>query len=287
VLQALARRELGEGDALGHFVVIGGGFSGVEVAGALADFVRSASRHYAATRAGGFTVTLLHDGERLLPELPPALGNAAGRSLMRRGVQVRCGSRAAAIHADAVQLSDGLRLPAATVICTVGTRPNPLAQALGLPMQRGRISTEADGRVLGEPHLWALGDCAAQPNAWDGQVCPPTAQFAVAQARALAANLLRHLRDAPTRPFAYRARGMMATTGHLKGVALLFGLRLSGLPAWLLWRGYYLLRMPTLGRKLRIWVEWTWGLFFPLDVTHLRFTRTADVDRTSSSSTPN
>jgi NADH dehydrogenase len=91
----------------------------------------------------------------------------------------------------------------------------------------------------------------------------------------------------PTRPFAYRARGMMATTGHLKGVALLFGLRLSGLPAWLLWRGYYLLRMPTLGRKLRIWVEWTWGLFFPLDVTHLRFTRTADVDRTSSSSTPN
>jgi NADH:ubiquinone reductase (H+-translocating) len=160
---------------------------------------------------------------------------------------------------------------------------------LALPTLRGRIVTEADGRVdgaVGQRGVWALGDCAAQPNALDGSICPPTAQFAVAQARQLADNLLRQLRGEPTRPFAYVARGMMATTGHLNGVATLFGVRLSGLPAWLLWRGYYLLRMPTLGRKLRIWVEWTWGLFFPLDITHLRFTRTVDVDRAPSSSSP-
>ncbi len=71
---------------------------------------------------------------------------------------------------------------------------------------------------------------------------------------------------------------MMATTGHLRGVAQLFGLRLAGLPAWLLWRAYYLLLMPTLGRKLRIWLEWTWGMFFPADITHLRFTRTSEAD---------
>lgn len=87
------------------------------------------------------------------------------------------------------------------------------------------------------------------------------------------------MRYKATRPFAHTARGMMATTGHLKGVAAVFGLRLAGLPAWLLWRGYYLLRMPTFGRKLRIWVEWTWSLFFPLDITHLRFTRTIELDR--------
>ncbi|KQV87545.1 NAD(P)/FAD-dependent oxidoreductase [Pelomonas sp. Root1237] len=283
VLQALARVELCDDAtqrrALAHFVVIGGGFSGVEVAGALADFVKSASRHYPRTRAAGFGITLLHDGDRLLPELPPALGDAAARSLSRRGVHVRCGTRAARISADAVELSGGQKLPSATVVCTVGTRPNPLVEALALPLQRGRVATGADGRVSGEPGLWALGDCAAQPNARDGQTCPPTAQFAVAQAKALADNLLRCLSGQPTRPFAHAARGMMATTGHLKGVALLFGLRLSGLPAWLLWRGYYLLRMPTLGRKTRIWVEWTWGLFFPLDITHLRFTRTTEVDR--------
>lgn len=287
VLQALARLELCADlptrRALAHFVVIGGGFSGVEVAGALADFVRSASRHYPRAHAEGLRITLLHDGPRLLPELPATLGAAAERSLKRRRVQVRCDTRAARLHGDGVELADGRLLPSTTVVCTVGTQPNPLALALVLPMQRGRIATGADGQVQGEPGLWALGDCAAQPNARDGQICPPTAQFAVAQAEALADNLLRRLAGRPGRPFDHAARGMMATTGHLKGVALVFGLRLSGLPAWLLWRAYYLLRMPTAGRKLRIWVEWTWGLFFPLDITHLRFTRTADADRSSAS----
>ncbi|HEV8691841.1 MAG TPA: FAD-dependent oxidoreductase [Ideonella sp.] len=299
VLQALARIELSydpaQRRALGHFVVVGGGFSGVEVAGALADFVRSARRHYPKAQDAGLQVSLLHDGARLLPELPAALGEAAARSLSQRGVQVRCGAKVARVSADGVELDDGEALASATVVCTVGTQPNPLVRTLGLSLQRGRIVTQADGRVDGVPGesssgLWALGDCAAQPNARDGSTSPPTAQFAVAQARQLAANLLRTLRGQPTRPFSYQARGMMATTGHLKGVATLFGLRLAGLPAWLLWRGYYLLRMPTFGRKLRIWVEWTWGLAFPLDITHLRFTRTADIDRAppaaSSSSSP-
>jgi NADH dehydrogenase len=162
VLQALARIELCDDalqrHALRHFVIIGGGFSGVEVAGAVADFIKSASRHYPRTRAGGFSVSLLHDGSRLLPELPAALGDAAERSLTRRGVQVRCGARAARIHGDGVELADGQALASATVICTVGTRPNPLVEALSLPMQRGRITTGADGRVQGEPALWALGD---------------------------------------------------------------------------------------------------------------------------------
>ena len=78
----------------------------------------------------------------------------------------------------------------------------------------------------------------------------------------------------------------MATTGHLKGVAQLFGLRLAGLPAWLLWRAYYLSRMPTLGRKFRIWVEWTWSMFFAADITHLRFTRTSEADREPLSQNP-
>ena len=288
VLQALARIELNydpaQRRALGHFVVVGGGFSGVEVAGALADFVRSARRHYPKAQEAGLMVSLLHDGERLLPELPATLGEAAARSLAQSGVQVRCGAKVARVSAEGVELADGEALASATVVCTVGTQPNPLARTLGLPLQRGRIVTQADGRVDGAPGLWALGDCAAQPNARGGNTCPPTAQFAVAQAHQLAANLLRTLRGEPTRPFSYQARGMMATTGHLKGVATLFGLRLAGLPAWLLWRGYYLLRMPTFGRKLRIWVEWTWGLAFPLDITHLRFTRTAEVDRAPSSS---
>jgi len=282
VLQRLAHIELTQNAddrrALGRFVVIGGGFSGVEVAGSLADFLRSARRYYRRIGDGELGVTLLHDGERLLPELPARLGDAAAHSLRQRGVDVRLSARAAAVSADAVRLVDGARIASRTVICTIGTQAQPLIEQLGLPTTRGRLATAPDGVVRGAPGLWAIGDCAAVPNAADGdRASPPTAQFAVAQADLLARNLLAHLAGRPTRPFSHRSKGMMATVGHLKGVALAFGLPLSGLPAWLLWRAYYLMRMPTLGRKLRIWVEWTWGLVFPLDITHLRFTRTGEA----------
>jgi NADH dehydrogenase len=100
----------------------------------------------------------------------------------------------------------------------------------------------------------------------------------VAQARVLARNLVAAIDRRATTPFGHVSKGMMATTGHLKGVAQVGRLKLTGLPAWLLWRAYYLLRMPTLGRKVRIFVEWTWSMFFAADITHLRFTRTDEAD---------
>jgi NADH dehydrogenase len=285
VLQRLASVELCHDEAQrrqhGHIVVVGGGFSGVEVAGALADFMRSARRHYPGIRDGELAVTLLHDGERLLPELPAPLGHAAARSLCQRGVNVRLGDKAVQVDAVSVSLANGALLGTRMVICTVGTRANPVVTSLGLDSVRGRIQVLPDCAVDEARDVWALGDCAAVPNEAGG-VSPPTAQFAVAQAGQLAANLIAHLHGQSTRPFTYQSKGMMATTGHHKGVAQAFGLHLSGLPAWLLWRAYYLSRMPTFGRKLRIWVEWTWSLFFSADITHLRFTRTHEVDSTQS-----
>ena len=285
VLRRVARMEL-ESDPhvrarLGHFVVIGGGFSGVETAGELADCLRGIASYYPRVEAAALRVTLLHDLAELLPELPPALGAAAARSLRRRGVDVRTRARAARISEHEVELADGAILQAATVICTVGTRANPLVEAAGFPLERGRIVTLPDFSVPGHEGIWALGDCAAVPNAHDARTAPPTAQFAVRQAHALAENVLASLHGAPTRAFRYRPRGAMAAIGHRKGVALVFGVPLRGLPAWLAWRAYYLSRMPTFGRKLRIFVEWTWGMFFPNDITHLRFERTRDLDRAS------
>lgn len=282
VLQRIARIELESDPAarrrLGRFVVIGGGFSGVEVAGALADFLRGALRHYPRVRQEELGVTLLHDGDRLLPELPASLGEAARRSLAARGIAVRLQARAVRASADGVALEDGTFAEGATVICTIGTRPNPLVERIGLATHRGRIVVEPDLSVPGAHAVWALGDCALVPLEEPGRAAPPTAQFAIAEARLLARNIAARAAGRPTRPLRYASKGMMATTGHLKGVAEVFGLRLSGLPAWLLWRAYYLMRMPTLGRKLRIWVEWTWGMAFPADVTHLRFPRTSEAD---------
>lgn len=280
VLQRLARIEL-ESDAparrrLGHFTIIGGGFSGVEVAGSLSDFLRGALRFYPRVARDELKVTLLQDGERLLPELPASLGASAARSLAARGVDVRLGARAVRVEADGVVLADGDRIHTSTVVCTIGTRANPFVEQLDLPLQRGRIVTERDLSVTGRPGVWALGDCALVHNG--DTLAPPTAQFAVAEAHVLARNLLAAIEQRPTAAFSHRSRGMMATTGHLKGVAQIGRLRFSGLPAWLLWRAYYLLRMPTAGRKLRIWVEWTWAMAFAADITHLRFTRTAEAD---------
>jgi NADH dehydrogenase len=133
-------------------------------------------------------------------------------------------------------------------------------------------------RLRGSSNVWAIGDCALVINDLDHKPAPTTAQFAVREAQVLASNLLAMLAGQPTRAFSHRSRGAMAAIGHRKGVADLFGIPLSGLPAWLLWRAYYLAQMPTLGRKLRIFVEWTWGMFFPNDITHLRFSRSHDLD---------
>jgi NADH dehydrogenase len=299
VLQRIARIEL-ESDPmlrrrLGHFVVIGGGFSGVEVAGTLADFLRGARRYYPRVDAGELRVTVLEGADRLLLELPESLADSALESLMQRGIDVRLKARAASVDANGVTLDEGTRLDASTVICTIGTQANPLAAQLGLRLERGRIATAADLSVSGVANVWAIGDCALirndlpHPNPLpQGEgarpvYAPPTAQFAVAEARALAVNLAARIAGRPTTAFRYASKGSMATTGHLKGVAQLLGVRLSGLPAWLLWRAYYLLQMPTLGRKLRIWVEWTWAMFFAADITHLRFTRTHEADAEGAS----
>ena len=282
VLQRVARIEL-ETDPtlrsqLGHFIVIGGGFSGVEVAGELADFLHSALRFYPRVKPSELHVTLLQDADRLLLELPESLGRAAARSLASRHIEVQLGARAVRIEADGVMLAGDRFVTGSTVICTIGTKPNPLVERLGLSLQRGRIETEPDLSVRGTRGVWAIGDCALVQNSMSLTFAPPTAQFAIAEARALAHNIAAHIAGRPTRAFSHVSKGMMATTGHLKGVAQLFGLRLHGLPAWLLWRAYYLARMPTLGRKVRIWVEWTWSMFFAADITHLRFTRTSEVD---------
>ena len=282
VLQRVARIEL-ESDPvararLAHFVVIGGGFSGVEVAGALADFLRGATRYYPRVKPHELKVTLIEHGDRLLAELPESLAHAAARSMRARGIDVRLGARAAFVDNDGVMLAGGETIAGATVICTIGTKPNPLVEQLALPLQRGRIETASDLSVAGVPCVWAIGDCALVRNGDQKGCAPPTAQFAVAQAHTLAHNLIEHIAGRATRAFAHESKGMMATTGHLKGVAQVGGLRLHGLPAWLLWRAYYLLLMPTLGRKVRIWLEWTWSMFFAADITHLRFTRTADID---------
>jgi NADH:quinone reductase (non-electrogenic) len=259
---------------LTSFIVVGGGFSGVETAGELVDFLYSSLKFYKRVNREDLCIVMLHSGDRLLPELSPSLGKFTLRKMMARGVDVRLNARAVRVTDRAVHLESGEIIPGGTVVCTIGTQPNALLDSIPTMKSRGRLVVNPDMSVPGLEGVWAIGDCAAVVNALDRKVSPPTAQFAEAQARQLAANIVAHLAGQPTRPFAFRPKGQLSSVGHNKAVAELFGLKLSGFIAWLMWRGLYLLRIPTLARKTRLFLEWNWAMFFPPDIAHLGYRRT-------------
>jgi NADH:ubiquinone reductase (H+-translocating) len=256
------------------FIVVGGGFSGVETAGELVDFLYASLKYYKRVRPEDLRIVLLHSSDRLLPELSARLGAFTLRKMRARGVDVRLNARATRVTDRAVHLDCGEIMGGGTVICTIGTQPNSLLAEIPAPKSRGRLVVNPDLSVPGVDGVWAAGDCAAVVNALDGKICPPTAQFAEAQAKQLAVNIVKRLTGAPTRPFRYRPKGQLSSVGHNKAVAEVYGLKISGFVAWLMWRGYYLLRIPTLARKARLFLEWNWAMFFPPDISHLGYRRT-------------
>ena len=265
------------------FIVVGGGLSGVEVAGELSDFVLASRRYYPNIDARDCRVILLHGGDRILPELDAGLADFALTKMQDRGIDFHLNTLVARADDRGVQLQSGERIDGGTVICAVGTAPTELVAKLPLPKQHGRIETAPDMLVPGHPDVWALGDCAVVVNAHDGGRSPPTAQFATRQAEQLAENLLRSLRGEPTVPFSYKSRGQFSTIGHQRAVAEVFGVRLSGLVPWILRRGIYLANFPTFARKVRVLFEWMWTCLFPPDIAHLSLSRTTLLRPASTS----
>jgi len=278
VIERLERAELQPDEQqrrwLLSFIVVGGGFSGVETAGELVDFLRASLRYYKRVRPADLYIALLHSGDHLLPELSQRLGAFTLRKMHARGVDVRLNARVVRVTEREVRLASGEIISGGTVVCTIGTQPNALLEQIPAMKNHGRLMVNPDMSVPAVEGVWAVGDCAAVINAHDAKVCPPTAQFAEAQAKQLAVNIVARLNGQSTRAFRYRSKGQFSSVGHNKAVAEVFGLKLSGFVAWLLWRGLYLLRMPTLARRTRLFLEWNWAMFFPPDVAHLGFRRT-------------
>ena len=264
---------------LGHFIVIGAGFSGVEVGGAIQDFIHSSHKHYPRLHDKDLKVTLIHRGDLPLQEMNPSLGQHVLKEMPKRGIDLLLNTGVSKVDEKGVIIDPDKRIDGATIICTIGTKPNPLIEQMDIPNERGRITVNPDMSIPGHPNLWAIGDCALVPNELDGKLSPPTAQFAIREGQQLAANVYRAVYDKPTVPFNYKSKGSMATIGHLNGVAEMFGfIRLGGFPAWLLWRAFYLSLMPTMSKKIRILFEWTWSMLFSADIINLRFTTTDEAD---------
>jgi NADH dehydrogenase len=265
--------------ALLTFVVAGGGFSGVEAVAELNDFVRAAARGFRNIRPEEIRVVLLHAGRLILPELPPSLGEFAQRLLARRGVELRLNTRLAGATVDTALLAGGDRIATRTLVSTVPSAPNPIVAMLPLPMDRGRIVVDSGLEVPGRSGVWAVGDCAAVPDAKTGGLCPPTAQHATRQATHVARNIVAALRGEPKRAFAFTALGKMGSLGRRSAVAEIFGVRLSGFLAWWLWRTIYLMKLPGLDRKIRVATDWTLDLVLPTDIVQLKTDRALAVRR--------
>ena len=251
------------------FVIGGGGFSGVEVIAELNDFLRSVASAYRLSK-DEIRCILVHSGDRILPEITPGLAEYAQKILTRRGVSIRLKDRIVSATADAVQLKSGDSIPTRTLVSTVPSGPVPLVQALQAPKDKGRLlvgpTLELDGH---EGAVWALGDCASIRMA-GGELAPPTAQHATREADTVAANIAASLRGRPKRKFDFGGLGKLGSLGHHSAVAEVFGIRISGILAWFLWRTIYLLKMPGLDRKLRVALDWTTALFFQTELVQLR-----------------
>jgi len=284
--KAELEKDAGKRQWLGRFVVIGGGFSGVEVAGAIQDFILSSHKHYPRLNDSDLSVTMIHRGAVLLPEMNSELGERTQNHMTKRGVEILLKTGVTGVDEKGVIIDADNRVDGGTVICTIGTMANPLIEKMNIPTDRGRILVDPDMSVNGHSNIWAIGDCALIPNALDGELSPPTAQFAIREGQQLADNIHRAVCGTSTKPFNYQSKGSMATIGHLNGVAEVFGkINMGGFPGWLLWRAFYLSLMPTLAKKTRILFEWTWSMLFSADIINLRFTTTeqADVSRLNGS----
>jgi NADH dehydrogenase len=264
--QAAIERDPATRRALLTIVVAGGGNTGVELAASLNDLVRSMKRYYPRLAREQPRVIIAHHGERLLEELPASLGAYALRLLQKRGIDVRLGTGVATVTAESVTLDPGGVVAARTVFWTAGIAPSPVVEAMAVPKDRhGAVVVDRYFAVQGLSGVWALGDCAGVPNPKGGTYAT-TAQNAEREGPIVADNILATIRGEPLTPFTYQPMGMMTALGHRRAVGQVFGRTFSGLPAWLMWRGVYLSKMPGLDRRARIGMDWLLDAIFPPDL---------------------
>ncbi len=262
------------------FIVAGAGYTGVEVVAEINDFVKEASRSYRHVDPSEAKVLLLQGASRLLPELNEGTAAFSHRVLERKGIEVRLNARVASATAEGIVLTDGSAISARTLVAAMGAAKNRLLDKLPGPKdQRGRQVVDSSLAVAGYLGLWSIGDCAAIPDKGKDGTCPPTAQYAVREAKHLAKNILAAVKGSPVKPFAYKNLGTFVPLGRFSGAAQIMGVNISGFRAWFLYRAYYLSQLPRLKRKIQVLIDWSLELLFRRDIVHLNITPSNQTTR--------
>src|SRR5919112_938454 len=257
------------------FVVVGGGFAGVETAGELNDFLRdSVKDYYHNIEPKDIHVIIIQSGNRLLPEMSEELSKFALQKLTQSGIEVLLNARVTGATATSVKLKNGRSIPTNTIIWSGGVAPNPITEELTCERDKksGRIITNKHLEVQEYPEVFAIRDCAFIIDPNTGDPYPPTAQHAIREGTVVAQNIISLIEGKPgnKKVFNYKTKGMMASIGKRNGVGAILGIEVQGFIAWWIWRMYYLANLPTLQKKIRVMADWTLDIFFKRDVTMLK-----------------
>lgn len=254
-------------------MVIGGGYTGIEVAAELNDFVHSSGKFYKNVSANEVKVTVVDPGPRIIHEMGEDLSAYAMNMLRKRGMEFHLNTKVIGVTSDKVELDGGTSIASNTPIWAAGTAPQPVIDALPCEKNRGRIIVNEYMEAPGWPGVWALGDLAQIPDPKTGNPYPTTAQHATREGKRAAYNVAAALqgKDGDKKPFQFATLGMLAPIGHRRAVTQIKGLKFSGFFAWLLWRGIYLSKLPGIDRKIRVALDWALDLFLPRDIVQLKF----------------
>ena len=257
------------------FVFVGGGYAGIEALAEMEDVVRDALSNYPELDQSEVRFVLVEATQRILPEVGPDMGAYAARQLDARGIDMRLGTRLESCVDGLVELSDGERFKAETIVWTAGVKPSPMLDHTDLPRgPRGHITALPTLQVVDGDRVldgaWTAGDCAQVPDLTKpGAYCSPSAQHAVRQAAVLADNIRQVILGGVPKEYRHKYAGSVASLGLHKGVAQVYGIKLKGLPAWFMHRTYHVSRIPSFNRKARVVADWTLAFLFKRETVSL------------------
>ena len=245
------------------FVVVGGGPTGVECAGAISELVRTVlHKDYPQLNVSDVQVILLEAVDRLLAHMPPDLGRITADVLHRKHVDVRFNAQVAGYDGHKITMKDGTVIPANTLVWGAGVRASRLLDRLGLEQDRqGRIMVQPTLQSPQDPHVFVIGDAAHCPDV-DGKPLPMLAPVAMQQAHAAGRNIMNHINGKALKNFVYHDPGVMATIGRNQAVALIGGLKFRGFFAWLMWLGVHIYQLIGFRNRLAVLLDWAWSYLF-------------------------
>jgi len=249
-----------------NIVVVGGGFSGVETIGELKEMSARLLPYYKNISENELKFHIVEFSDKLLPELAGEISKYTLSVFQKRKINIHLKTALKEVSIYKVFLSNGRSIETNTIISTIGSTVSKIIKQSGLPLKNGKIITNEFLQVQHLDNVWAIGDSALIPNKVntnDYPYSPPTAQFAVRQAKLLAKNIILKSMKKNLRKFNYKSKGSLASLGSKKGVGKIYFFNVKGLPAWIIWRVFYLSFLPSFPTKIRVLLSWILEFFIP------------------------